>query len=769
MPKSYGEEGFDVQTLSNLGFGKEVAEFFDKVRYLPGRQQVTIEVNATDRYLENVRFDEQGELCLEPELVETLSLKLDIPLEGCPTVATAWPEAQIAYFPGDFRVALTLPERAFDAEKLRGELRGGYAALLSYDLYSSQIRMRNNKQQTLQAMLSPGVNVKNWVIRNRSNYSQNESGRQLRVMETYAQREIAGGAARLQLGEFGAAGSLNAGLPMTGLQLYSGGERADGVQLAVPVEGIAQTQSTVEVRQRGQTVYRTMISPGLFSLTQLGGAVGGIETEIDVIGSDGQRQRFTVTPVSGGGDQGNTGGQVAIGRYRSYDSASSGMPLLLLGEKHWRPAPQQNVGVGGLVAGRYQNLSWRWGMTSESGHWLSAGGVYARGRRKGAVVDVQGQLALGANVSLSAFSQFYSRGYRGADQALSGIDTEESGNPRISNSLSLSWATPRWGSLSYSLSKVNQYSGNNSLAHLFSYGVRLKQASLNLSLRSSDRERAALYASISLPLGGGSVNTRLQSTRNNSLTLGSSWQGEIGDDIGVQLDVNRDSEGQYGFGGALSGQTAYSRLGVNGTRSGSGNSSLSLSASGALGVANGTWVTSPSQAGDSMAVVRVPDQSGINLYSSGRGITDFSGTALLPALPAGQPLTITVDTRRLPLNVRLDSTSSDLKLAYGSVASRQFRAAEVRQLLLTVRDSEGRTLPLGASVHDPEGNFMGTLVGDGNLLLINDDIGKALRIRRVNREECRLRYSVPEHFDANMLYEEGDAVCLVDEQTPAQN
>ncbi|BEM85474.1 hypothetical protein SME41J_47980 (plasmid) [Serratia marcescens] len=113
----------------------------------------------------------------------------------------------------------------------------------------------------------------------------------------------------------------------------------------------------------------------------------------------------------------------------------------------------------------------------------------------------------------------------------------------------------------------------------------------------------------------------------------------------------------------------------------------------------------------------------------------------------------------LPLNMRLNSTDAQLNLARGTVAERSFRVTEVKQLLLTIRDTAGATLPTGASVHDDSGQLLGTLLGDGNLMLVNDDIGKSLRVRRANMNECEVSYDVPATFDASVLYEERDAVC----------
>ncbi|MBH3035818.1 fimbria/pilus outer membrane usher protein [Serratia marcescens] len=231
----------------------------------------------------------------------------------------------------------------------------------------------------------------------------------------------------------------------------------------MPIEGIAQTQSTVEVKQRGQTVYRSLLPAGPFSLSQLGGAIGGVETEVMVTGADGQQQRLSVIPISSMAAGSGSSYQFGVGRYRSYSDSGAGIPLLLLGEKHWQPTARKNMGLGGLLASRYKNVSWRWGMSMEGGDWLSLGGDYARGRRRGVQVDAQGLLALGRNVSLSVFSQWHSRGYRGADEVLSGYDQDDPSHPRMANSVSLSRGSAEWGR-SPMVCRANTIIGSGSVA-----------------------------------------------------------------------------------------------------------------------------------------------------------------------------------------------------------------------------------------------------------------------------------------------------------------
>ncbi|WP_254611953.1 FimD/PapC N-terminal domain-containing protein [Serratia fonticola] len=182
--------GFDVKTLENLGYNADIAAFFSTSRFLPGVQRVTLEVNAAQRYQEEVRFGQEGELCLEARLADTLHLRLTSPLGDCERIESRWPQAQVRVFPGTFRVELTLPEEAFDPDKLRSEQRGGYAVMLNYDLYGNRMQGSYGNQQSWQAMLEPGLNISNWVIRNRSSYSKSEFGDRLDVYETSATRDF---------------------------------------------------------------------------------------------------------------------------------------------------------------------------------------------------------------------------------------------------------------------------------------------------------------------------------------------------------------------------------------------------------------------------------------------------------------------------------------------------------------------------------------------------------------------------------------------------
>lgn len=82
--------------------------------------------------------------------------------------------------------------------------------------------------------------------------------------ETYVLRAVESLKSVVQLGEFGLVGNTFSGLPVTGVQLYSDNAQLNDTQLIVPIEGIANTNATIEIRQRGRVIYRTVVAPGPF-------------------------------------------------------------------------------------------------------------------------------------------------------------------------------------------------------------------------------------------------------------------------------------------------------------------------------------------------------------------------------------------------------------------------------------------------------------------------------------------------------------------------
>ncbi|MGP1189067.1 fimbria/pilus outer membrane usher protein [Serratia sp. CY54781] len=757
---------FDVKTLMGRGYSSDIAGFFDRARFLPGVHAVTIEVNAAQTYEADMQFGQEGQPCMDESLLTMMKLyRRELPA-SCVALESLWPEATVNVEPGRFRVLLTVPERAFDPDLASNEQRGGYAALLNYDLFGQQFRSGYSQQTSLMGTFEPGINVGNWVIRNRSQFSRDGYSNRVEYQETAAWRSIESWSSVLQLGEFGTRGSLYSGLPLLGGQLFTDEGQATSGHWLLPIQGVAQSNATVEIRQRGRTVYRTLVPPGPFSLNSGGTVMPGAEATVEITEENGQKQSFPVNiPATGaGGEHGSY--QLGIGRYRRYQAEPppSGIPLLLLGEKTWTVGQRRQATFGGLLASNYQNLALRGDIFEGEKGSLSASALSSNGRqRRGGQLEGQGQIQLGERLSLSFFSLYRTEKYQDPDEALSSASLggrDSSSRLRSASGLAISIFVPELGAFSYSLSQNRYYRGQSSLMHIVGVTRSFERATLSANLQSSVNEPAALYVSLSLPLGSGSLSNRFQRSKSNRSAFGIQYQNGGSENFDYTLDTSAADQ-ERSVGGSLNLKTAYARLAAGASRTNQGNSAFNLSSSGAVAYANGVLATSPQWIGDSLAVVSLPRQSGVPVTVSGGsgGITDFSGDALLPVIEPYMDIQANVNTQKLPLNVRLDSTHTAFRVARGSVVKRQFKVTEVRQLLLTVRTASGGSLPQGAAVYDEAGGFMGTLIGDGNVMLVNADIGKKLRLRVPNQPECTLSYRVPEVFDPEALYEAEDAVC----------
>ncbi|MFJ3264872.1 fimbria/pilus outer membrane usher protein [Serratia liquefaciens] len=755
LPVMAEKSKFDIAALEQLGYSADIANFFSEKRFLPGVHDVTLEVNAAQSYMIAVRFDDTSQLCVDENFLDELKLNKIELSENCNTPAMLWQGADVKVFPGSFRVELLLPETAFDPLKVSGDEYGGHAAILNYELYGQRFAGRYGQQQSLQATLGPGVNIRNWVVRNRSQFSTNAE-KKLKIYETSAIRAFPSLKGRLEIGQFGAENSLFSGVPLTGLQIMSERHQIDG-HLLIPITGMADSQASIEVRQRGRTVYRTTVPPGPFSLDNIGQIVGGIETEVEITEADGRKKTQTVVPQKMAGNIGSQPhSQLGVGRYRSYRQSSAAPPLLVMGERQISQSEENELVMGGLFSSRFQILALRKTYAN-----LSGGMAYSRGnKRQGLELDTQLRLPSSRFFGMSLTSKYRSLGAQGSDEGLERSDTV-SNRLRMALGASISLSHADWGTLNYNIYQNSYYHGESYLTHGLSTSRQIGSATLSITAQNSANDPLTVFAYLSLPLGQNRLSARVQGGERREATTGINLQGNIDERWNYSLGAtNSGNNSQLSGGSQIT--LPYSQLSGDVTYSNNGSQSFNTSAFGGMAFANNTWLFSSQRIGDTFAVVDMAGASGIGLQASGSGriATDYAGHALLASVTPYTDTSMRIDTQKFPLNLRINSTSASLRLAHGTVGLQRFRVSELKQLLLTVRNADGESMPVGASVYDDKGSLLGTLIGDGNLMLVNEDIGKGLQLRATNMPACRIEYTVPDFFDPEILYEEASAICV---------
>ncbi|WP_176091187.1 fimbria/pilus outer membrane usher protein [Burkholderia ambifaria] len=756
---------FDTRTLVSRGYSADIASFFSSdAKFLPGRHDINVTVNASRKYAVSVQFDNDGAPCFDAALLAALRLRHDPGMSSCVSGDDLGGGARVKSFPGQFRIELTVPESAFDPEQRdNGLSSGGTAALLNYDVFAQRLDGRAGSSQFFQTRLESGFNVGNWIFRNRGTLANTNEGIAYRHQDAYVARTVESIKSIAQVGQVNTAGDIHGGLPMLGFQIGSNSLQS-GSKLANPIQGIAESNATVEVRQRGRVVYRTIVPPGPFVLSDIGAVAQNANVEIEITEEDGRKRRFDMPVGMGYGDAKQpTTWQAAVGRYRNtFDDAEGKAPLFVMGEVSFSPLDTLRMTTAALASPGYLHAAAQATLATEGGTWIASGLRYsnASDAGHGYQLDLQGSTRIGTNLFASASWSTRSNRYTSPDDGLgSTYRASDTGRPKHAANASVSWAHPRWGSLSYGLSYGSYFGAPSTISHTISAGRRFGRVNVSVAAQMSSQGRNSIYANLSIPLGGGTLSARGTRSENGQMSFGSSYSNRFGRDGSYTLGASGSQDSQR-LSASASMRTGYAQLGAGISQSTNQSRSVYLSAAGALVLANGSLGTASSRVGDTFAMVKVPGRSGLRISApGGTAVTNAMGTAVIPTVTPYSKAALQIDSRSLPMNVRLDTTTLDVALTRGSVVTHEINATEMRQLLLSIRDASGKAVPLGTSVLDEQGGFIGTIVGEGNFMLTNDDIAKPLRLSGANGSACRVIYHAPEKFDPNQPYEEADGTC----------
>jgi|GEM_PF-933933 len=761
---------FDTNVLTARGYSADVAKFFAReARFLPGTQLVSIAVNADAGKQRDVRFDSEGNVCFDRTLLSQLTLRIPDGLQdgSCANVEQLFPSMRVELQPGLSRVNVLVPDDAFDPAMRQGaSLRGGRAALLNYRLFAQQFQGNGSKQNYFQAQLNPGLNIDNWAFRSFGVYTHDTYRSEYQQQDAYAQRNVESMNALLQFGAVSTASDVYGGMPMTGLQLFSDSAQQNAVTLAVPIQGIAATNAVIELRQRGQVVYRTVVSPGPYSLSEVGAISPGADIEVQVTEEDGHVSRYSVpAPMTAGGMDQPATYHMGLGRYRDVWGGTMGVrtPWLAYGDYAFNLSPRLRLSNGALLAQGYQGASTQATLAADSGAWVGTGLRVSRADDYGSGYEwqLQGSTPLGRNFSGGLSLQSRSRGFAPLDQAVFRYGQGEYPSSFMQSfNASLSWASTRWGAFSYGVSRTRDW-GGSATSHTLTAGRKVGPVNANLTVQKSNQGSTAAYLSLSMPLGQDSISTRFYHTANNTNTFAANYQGRPRSDLNYQLDAAKTGDSTR-LSASGQARTAYAQVSAGVSQTGAGSRSFYGSASGGVVVTDDrSLATSSSQVGDTFAVVKVP-LSGLDISGAGGNAkTSALGTALIPHISPYRKTQIKVDGKTLPLNYRLDTSTLDMNLARGTVAMQSIGATEMRQLMLQVRMPDNSFAIVGTSVLDEEGNFMGTVVGEGNVVLTNADIGKPIYLAPSGQSRCKVQYDTPEKFNPESPYEEAPATCVI--------
>ena len=768
---------FDTGILSGLGIDPTIAELFRYApRFMPGDTSVVLTVNGNVRGRVKARFDEQGTLCADRDFQRQAGLVSPpgyTEETACFDLRSAWPQTNVQPDPGEGKVSLVLPPEALSAPGAeRGNWQhGGLAGMLNYDTQYMSASGAGGGINFAQIDTEAGLNAGDWVMRSRQTFARSNGTDQINHQAAYAQRSFVGIGKVLQAGQINLSNSLFGTGQVLGFQVFPELALATGQEGAGLVEGVAQTQSVVEVRQSGVLVYSTVVLPGPFRLQ--GFALLNTRTDLVVTLTDSNRQvqQFTVPAATlrMRAPQVSPGWSFGAGRLEQEDGNS---PLVGTVANGWQLTPFTNLNAGVLGSTLYRAASMNLEAQLLEPTHLSLQSTLAQDTdhgNTGTLLSAIVSHGLSEHLSVNLNASQYSSGYRELSEALQRTGPDRAGNLNRSRSQwgsGVNGSAGKLGNFSLSWARSTTFGGRN-IDYLRSgwsrqfgsayLGVSLEHNSGTLGGQADDR----LYVSFSMPLGEGrSLNSYLN-TANHHARAGVRYNDRTSQDLGWGLSSERDLRNKRtSVSGNMDFVTPVSQLSANLSRDSDNYSNWSARASGAAVLHDEGLTLSPYRVSNTFGIARVGEESGVRLDTpAGPVWTDGRGYAVLPTLNGYRRSSIQVDTRSLAKNVDIGNAWQETEMAQGAIGRVDFEVIRTRRVLVDAGMKNGQPPPHGASVFDDAGQLV-TVVGEGGRVFVPDAApGMTLEVQQSGKTVCTMTLDLPEKPDTSGFYEHATATC----------
>lgn len=339
--------GFDLATLQARGIDPGVARYFrSAARFTEGVRVVGLTVNGDRVGLADVRFNHEGELCFTRGLLDRAGLQVPSRVlnkdaagdQACHDFLSEYPNTVATLRPGSEEVFLVVPTQAL-RELQRGSghySRGGTAGMLNYDLQGSNSHSREDTSRYFSASTEAGFNFGDWIARSRQLYVSSDGRSTTEHLFAYAQRDLVPLASTFQLGQISGISPVFGGVQLLGAQLFPDGIASSSSGGGVVVEGVAVSQSRVEVRQSGALIYTTVVPEGPFSLSNLPLLNGTSDLQVSVIDTRGAQRSFVVPAASFRAAVPVRAGYTAgLGKVRDVDRSGAKEPVLGMASGTW--------------------------------------------------------------------------------------------------------------------------------------------------------------------------------------------------------------------------------------------------------------------------------------------------------------------------------------------------------------------------------------------------------------------------------------------------
>ncbi|HBQ2432087.1 TPA: fimbrial biogenesis outer membrane usher protein [Klebsiella aerogenes] len=790
---------FDASFLNEDEKSIDLSRFANGSSGTPGIYKTAVYVNEQLISNSDVEFrsrpDNSVYPCLTKELIKNITFNFDQlpkdffssgPGETCIDIQHKLPEAQVIYDSNEQRLDILIPQ-IYMQKVAQGTVSpelwdsGITALMLGYNVNGYSSESHGQTFNSLFAGVNAGLNIGAWYLRHNGSYTKmgNEPENYSNI-NTYLQRDVPALKARALVGQSNTTGDLFDTLPFTGVQLASDDRMLpESLRGYAPeIRGIARTNARVTVRQSGQVLYETTVSPGAFLINDLYPTGYGGDLDVTVHEADGSEQNFSVpySSVSQLLRPGISRYAITAGELRSdsiqgkpalyqatlqhgLNNSLTGYAGLQLSQDYY--AIQAGTALGTVVG------AFSFDVTQARTH-LGFDNEGSAQLRSGKASSGQSyQLAYSklinetnSNISLATY-RFSTDGYMDFMTAMQTRDAVRKGlSPdsiwRAKNRMTLTYGQglpDGWGQL-YISSSVQDYWNKNGTDEQYQAGYNHQYKKLSWGISASrsfssyGSQQTNYLLSFSLPLGRDDelhtpqLRTDLSHDTSGRTSEQISLSGTAGEDSQYSYGVTAMHANQgSGTTGTLSGNYRSQISAMNAAVStGKSYRSASAGVSGTiLGHAGG--VTFTPYTSDTMALIEAKGAEGAKVTSYPGIRIDSRGYAIVPYLNPYQMNDISIDPKGMSETSELVSTSQKAAPYSGAVVKMKYETKTGTAILINAT-WRGEPVPFGADVRDSKGNLIGSTGQGGQIYArVADDRGKlVIRWGEEKGAQCSVGY-----------------------------
>ncbi|WP_261373428.1 fimbria/pilus outer membrane usher protein [Yersinia massiliensis] len=809
---TWAEDYFEPELLSLGAGGTEVdlSAFSHAGGVGEGRYLVTIFVNQHEAVSRDLMFGKNTHGNIAPELTPELLNALGVNVDQLPAfkdlpkdkpvddLSALIPESTVKFDLSRLRLDISVPQVAMqpgrDSQFDPTQWDDGIPAMLfNYNLSAGRneqtINSEQNTTNNVFANVQAGANAGAWRLRSTMTHSHSDSNNNgssdsTNFSSTYLSRDIRSWRSRLTMGEANTGSDVLDGVPFLGVQLSSS-EQMMPARLrgfAPQINGVANSNARVTVRQNGYVVYETYVAPGPFEIKDLFQAGMSGDLDVSVTEADGSVRTFVV-PYSSLPVMLRPGAmkyEVTAGRYDGGTTQGSRESEFVLATLIYGLPKSLTLYGGALASQNYSALSMGSGISMGDFGAMSVDGTFSSTKFEDEERQAGGSwrmrysksmLTTGTSMDLTALRYSTRNYYSFAEYNSMGYAQREDVSPwtlsrrRSSFQTQVTQQLGGYGSVSLRANRDNYWGSTKTLTSL-SAGYNGSYHSVSYGLyytidRMKDNgnwpENRQISFNLNVPFSIFSHSSALQNTFASSQVTHNN-QGRTQNQAGIS-GSDRDGALSYrvmqGWGNQGQASNSNLNLGYQGSKgniaAGYGYSndmrSMNVNMSGGA-VVHAEGITLSRTLGSSVALVSAPGAGGVSL-SNGGGKIDSRGFGVVPYLSDYTRNSIGLDPSTLPDGVDLPQNQQTVYPTNGAVVKTKFATRIGYQVLINLTRAGGTgVVPFGATaslLDNASGEEISSIVGDdGQVYLTGLPQKGQLSVSwgKGEDKQCRVNYNL---------------------------